>query len=200
MVQRRWITRGLSRSPEYRIYRAMLNRCYNSATKSYHRYGGRGITVCSRWRASFVNFYQDMGPRPSEHMTLERKDNDGNYCKSNVVWATVQQQSWNRGNNLRLTYRGQTKALVEWCSILNLDWDRVWLRLKIGWTVEDAFTIPRGGRRKVSKMLTYQGVTLNIADWSRRLGVKSISLSKRLEMGWSVERTLSTPVRAYRVH
>lgn len=81
---------------EYGTWKAMMQRCYNKDNEWYHRYGGRGITVCDSWRADFLNFLQDMGRRPEPELSIERKNNDGNYEKSNCCWATKSQQSYNR--------------------------------------------------------------------------------------------------------
>ncbi len=73
----------------------MIDRCYRPCATFYRHYGGRGIKVCDQWR-KFVNFYADLGPRPSPKHSLDRKDNDGNYEPGNVVWATPAEQMQNQ--------------------------------------------------------------------------------------------------------
>jgi len=74
----------------------MKDRCLRAANKSYHRYGGRGITVCKRWLNSFRNFYRDLGARPSKKHSLDRINNERGYKPSNCRWATILQQSSNK--------------------------------------------------------------------------------------------------------
>lgn len=82
-------------SKEYITWQNMKNRCLNPKCKRYKDYGGRGITICKRWKNSFKNFLEDMGHKP-EMMTLERKNNDGNYEPKNCTWATYKEQRNNQ--------------------------------------------------------------------------------------------------------
>jgi hypothetical protein len=85
-----------SRDPEYQCWANMIQRCTNPNNKHYKDYGGRGITVDPRWLASFRCFLQDMGLRPVPSYSLDRRDNDGNYEKSNCRWASKLMQIHNR--------------------------------------------------------------------------------------------------------
>lgn len=99
-----------------------IQRCYNPKQRDYRRYGARGIVVCERWLESFDNFLEDMGLRPDGH-TLERLNNDGNYTKDNCVWASRKEQTRNRESTLKLTYKGETKSLVEWSELTSIPYD-----------------------------------------------------------------------------
>lgn len=88
------------RSPIYRTWEHMIERCENKRCKSYRLYGARGIKVCERWRNSYDDFCRDMGPRPSPFHSLDRIDSNGNYEPNNCRWATIQQQNRNTSKNV----------------------------------------------------------------------------------------------------
>lgn len=133
-------------SPTYRSWQSMKQRCINPSATHYHRYGGRGITVCDRWRESFVNFLADMGERPSLAHTIDRLDNDGPYSPENCRWATRHEQT-RRGHrvlaNIRpLTHEGETLSVAEWAERKGIRPQTLALRLRRGWSVERALTTP----------------------------------------------------------
>lgn len=102
LLAERRTTHGLSKTPEYRIWAAMLDRCRNPFAQDWPNYGERGIRVAGRW-GTFERFLADMGPRPhGGRYTLERRDNSKGYSPSNCYWATYSEQARNKRTTLRL--------------------------------------------------------------------------------------------------
>lgn len=87
---------GKSDSSEYKTWRAMIERCYDKRNGSFADYGGRGITVCDRWKNSFENFLEDMGMKEGDKNTIERINVNGNYEPSNCLWASIKDQARNK--------------------------------------------------------------------------------------------------------
>lgn len=142
--------RRRSKSPTYRCWQAMFYRCYNRKCPVWKRYGGNGVRVCNRWRL-FDNFLADMGQRP-DGMTLDRfPDNRGNYRPTNCRWATIQQQQNNKSVNRLITYKGKTQNITEWEKELGMNRCLLSTRLRRGWSIQEAMTVPMQKRKHHGK-------------------------------------------------
>lgn len=141
--RRRATKHGGSKTRLYEVWQGIMKRCYNKRCPAYPRYGGKGIRVHLRWH-SFANFAADVGQRPSSQHTIDRFPNQtGDYSPTNWRWATWEEQARNRTNNVKATYAGVEKLLIEWCEELDLVYISMYRRIFVnGWTVERAFTTP----------------------------------------------------------
>lgn len=135
-------THGGRHRPEYRIWSHMKYRCENPKCERFPHYGGRGITVCDRWRNDFSAFFEDMGPRPSNKHSIDRIDNDGNYEPGNCRWLLTKAQGRNQRTNRHITVRGKTRTLAEWSQRSGIGAATIHRRLKAGWTAEKAVRTP----------------------------------------------------------
>lgn len=136
---------GLSKTPEYRHWVNMLSRCNNPKTPWFNRYGGRGISVCDRWKADFANFYEDMGQRPTPKHSLDRIDTDGNYEPGNCRWATISEQARNTSANhmVEVSPGEGPITLAEAAERAPVPYSTVLYRLIRGWSVQDAVSRPQ---------------------------------------------------------
>lgn len=139
-------------SSEYSIWMNMRARCNNPKNNRHHRYGARGIRVCARWEADFMNFLTDMGRRPSKEHSIERIDNNGSYEPDNCRWATRSEQARNRTSSRFITIGDDTKTLAEWAEVGGISVSAAHARLKAGWNEYDAFFKPvRGTASKTGR-------------------------------------------------
>jgi hypothetical protein len=129
----------------YTLWANISQRCSNPKNKSYHNYGGRGVTLCERWRKFSVfaqDIVQSIGEPPQPSITLDRIDNDKGYEPGNVRWATRAQQVRNSRRNHIVTVYGVTGCLTEMCERFGVRRGLVQDRLRLGWSVHDAFSRP----------------------------------------------------------
>lgn len=112
-------THGMRGSKTYCVWQHMKGRCYNPKNPRFAYYGGRGITVCGRWKNSFENFYADMGDKP-EGLTIERIDNNRGYYPKNCKWATQKEQTRNQRSNRMIKYQGKERCIGAWAEELGI--------------------------------------------------------------------------------
>lgn len=143
-------THGLSKTPEWSAWWHAIRRCTVASDPAYGSYGGRGIRVCSRWAADFLNFLADVGKRPTGEHSLDRCDNNLHYsCGScneciengwtaNCRWATDTEQHNNKRNNSLHLFRGREITVTQAAREVGVSASRIFQRLKRGWDFESA--------------------------------------------------------------
>lgn len=125
----------------HKIWMSMRRRCHNKNDKSYRDYGGRGITICEEWNDfekfrdwAIQNGYEDC-------LTIDRVNNDGNYCPDNCRWADSVTQANNTRHNHCIDYNGEIHTLAEWARITGISYHKLKDRInKCGWGIEKALT------------------------------------------------------------
>ena len=141
-IKERSTIHGKRHSPEYNTWSAMKQRCGNKKNKKYHWYGGRGIAVCPEWNDSFATFLADMGEKPTDIHTIDRIDNNKDYCKENCRWATRKEQAQNRRSSVKISHNGETMLSSEWSERLGAKSQVVSDRLRRGWSIEQSVATP----------------------------------------------------------
>ncbi len=178
-------------SPVYVTWRNMLLRCYKKDNIAYRHYGGRGISVCHEWRNAFREFERwALANGYSPLLSLDRRNNDGNYEPSNCRWVTKKQQARNTRRNAYLTAFGETKTVAEWtedprCSV---NGKTLYVRIKNGITDETALKAPLS-----LNVISAFGVTKAIKEWANdaRCTVTYKVLWQRLNNGVAPEEAIS---------
>lgn len=139
----------------YAVWNGIKQRCFNKNNRSYHNYGGRGISMDSEWANNYESFYNwAIRSGYKKGMEIDRIDNNGNYCESNCRFVDKETQANNKRNVLLYTIDGVTKSLPQWCREYDMDYYLVRQRVyKLGWSINDALTIPK----RVSKRYSRKG-------------------------------------------
>lgn len=135
---------GMAKTRIHIIYLGMVGRCTNKKSRAYPRYGGRGIKV--EW-SSFESFYKDMGQSYLEHIadygekntSIDRIDNDGNYCRENCRWATNKEQANNTSKNIFIEWDGHTRTISEWSDAAGIPAGTIRNRIYKGWPTRELF-------------------------------------------------------------
>lgn len=112
-------THGLSNSVEYKIWQGILKRCYNKNHKEFHLWGGKGISVSPQWKNGFIQFYNDIGKRPSPIHSIDRIDGSKGYSKENCRWATPIEQSLNTSKTNKFIFNNEIMSLRQVASKIN---------------------------------------------------------------------------------
>ena len=138
IVLEKMLTHGKSDTRIYSVWAHMKSRCSNPNDSGYKRYGGRGISVCPEW-SSFNKFYRDMKEGYSDALTIDRIDNNGNYCKANCKWSSKEQQSRNTRRNVWLTANGETQILADWAKEIKIGASSISRRLNCGQNMQEIY-------------------------------------------------------------
>lgn len=139
---------GRSSEPEYKNWSHMIDRCTNKLSAGWPRYGGRGISVCDRWlngdgtKGGYECFFEDMGQRPTPDHSIDRINNNGDYCPLNCRWSLPKQQSNNTRRNVFIEYAGERLTMTEWSEKTGIPVGTLWHRIHHGWTTHAALTTP----------------------------------------------------------
>lgn len=135
---------GYANHDLYRVWISMIDRCFNPKCHSWDNYGGRGISVCERWK-NIENFIIDMGVRP-EGYSIDRINNDGNYSPDNCKWSSASEQANNRRVNV-IEHNGKSQTMRQWASELKINYTTLLYRLH-NWTIDKALSTPLRKRKK----------------------------------------------------
>lgn len=183
-------THAASRSRAYRIWSAMRQRCLNPNSPAYSLYGGRGIEIDPAW-SKFEAFISDMGEPPAG-TSLDRRDNNGGYNKSNCRWATAREQANNRSANRLINFQGETKTIAQWAASLGIKTGTLFQRL-LAQPIETAMQPhTRSWRRTIS----FAGQTKTAEEWAAATGISYRTICRRLAAGWPDAAVVTIPPRA----
>ena len=168
------------------VWRLMLQRCENSADKSYQRYGGKGISVCPEWHNfnTFACWAVESGYDPYAgymQCTLDRIDNDGDYSPTNCRWVDMKTQANNRCNNHLIEFRGEVHTVSEWADITNIPITTIYKRAEMGLSAEEILN----PKYRTFNMVSVCGEPMTMSKACKKLGMPYGIVQMRLYRGWS---------------
>lgn len=164
------------------IWNLMHNRCRNINSEDYSRYGGRGIKVCDEWSGKNTGFWNfvdwSLENGYTEHLSIDRKNNDGPYAPWNCRWATPKEQANNTAKNIFITYNGETHTAPEWEEITGIKQHTILRRYRSGKSLDDIF-------KPVQKEKKYivDGKEYTIHELSKITGIQEGTLRFRINNG-----------------
>lgn len=123
----------------FTIWVSMRDRCNNPNNHAYKNYGGRGISICPEWDEYVVFKEWALSHGYTDELTIDRINVNGNYEPANCRWATTKEQGFNRRNNVRITYNGETHTISEWAEITGIRRQLISARYHNGYPLEDVF-------------------------------------------------------------
>lgn len=188
------IIHGMTDTSEYNSWESMRQRCLNENHPAFKHYGGRGIIICQSWLESFINFYENMGDKPSRLHSIDRRENNGNYEPKNCYWATNKEQQNNKRNNRIIEFDGKKQNLIEWSELTGINHGTIYSRLKLGWSVEKTLTTPDPMNYTY---IAFNNKTQSLTGWGEELNINPEILQTRHARGWCVEKMLTQPIKKY---
>lgn len=169
-----------------RLFNTIVTRCYDKNSKTYQRYGAKGIKICDEWlndTNKFIDWALDNGFKLEKQAnkynkwTIDRIDNSKGYSPENCRWIDVCEQAKNKSTTYWVEYKGEKDTLMSFCRKLNMDYHAVYLRIKRrGWSVEKALSTPIINDYQIE----YDGEAYNLQQLSRLLGVNAYSIKYQL--------------------
>ena len=176
---------------EYRAWKAMKARCQAPSYKNKGCYQKKGIKVCERWN-SYENFIEDMGRCPDGY-SLDRIDNNGDYCPENCRWASWEEQAKNRGKfNKIFTYKGKTQCLKDWAKELKIKYVTLCMRIKrnpkASFEEIISFVDPR------AEKIMWENALYTREELCNKYNIPLKNFYDRTHKGWPLEKILLTPI------
>jgi hypothetical protein len=189
--------------PEHKVWGQMIRRCHNPTERRFADYGGRGISVCDRWRYGengthgFMCFMTDMGSRPSPKHTIDRVNNNLGYSPDNCEWRTRTEQVRNRRNTIMIVYQDREMSLAEACEIAGVPLRVASSRLRNGMAADLVLSQPIKKQRghTPNRTVVYCGETMLLAAACKLAGISLGAVQMRIHRGMSAELALSQPPR-----
>lgn len=179
-------------NPLYGVWSTMKQRCNNPNNHKFYRYGARGIRVCNEWMHDFKAF--NVWAQASGYekgLSIDRIKVDGNYEPANCRWVNQKVQQNNRSNNFTISCQGVTKTAAEWAKRSAYSASCIRSRIVRGYSAEDAIF----GKDPRPVIITINGESHSMKEWSSITGQKYSLISSRVERGWDPVLAVITPAR-----